>query len=180
MKMTIGDTAVEAATGKNWAQWCAVLDRAGAAKWDHRAIASHLRKSGVPSWWSQMVTVGYERARGRRVVHQTATGFSISANKTIDLPVGRVFAAWASAPARRRWLRGEKLQVRAATRNKSIRAGWGYGKTSVVVMFYAKGKAKTQVSVEHARLANAKEAARMKAYWSASLESLKPLLESKA
>ncbi|MGD0841829.1 MAG: hypothetical protein ABSA32_11775 [Candidatus Acidiferrales bacterium] len=178
--MTISDTAVEAATGKTWAKWCALFDKAGAAKWDHRAIVLHLRKSGLPSWWSQMVTVGYERARGRRVVHQTTTGFSISASKTIDLPVGRVFAAWASAPARRQWLRGVKLEVRAATRNKSIRAGWENGKASVVVMFYAKGKAKTQTAVEHSRLASAKEAARMQAYWSANLERLKALLESKA
>jgi hypothetical protein len=47
-------------------------------------------------------------------------------------------------------------------------------------MFYAKGKAKIQVAVEHSRLPSAKEAARMKAYWSASLARLKALLESKA
>jgi hypothetical protein len=58
----IGDEAVRAKTGKTWGQWIATLDKAGARTMEHAEIASLLHeKFGVPGWWTQMVTVGYER-----------------------------------------------------------------------------------------------------------------------
>jgi hypothetical protein len=36
----ISDHAVQTKTGKTWAEWCAVLDKAGAAKWPHKQIAA--------------------------------------------------------------------------------------------------------------------------------------------
>ncbi len=80
----IGDAAVQAKTGKTWAQWCQVLDRAGARKMNHTAIATYLYDElGVPGWWCQMVAVGYEQARGLREKHQTPTGYEISVSKTL-------------------------------------------------------------------------------------------------
>ena len=48
----------------------------GAAKWPHKEIASFLHDQDCGDWWSQMVAVGYEQARGLRVKHQTADGFT--------------------------------------------------------------------------------------------------------
>ena len=63
----ISSEAVHAKTGKTWPEWFAVLDKAGASGWPHKDIATHLHdKCGCPDWWSQMVTVGYEQARGRK------------------------------------------------------------------------------------------------------------------
>lgn len=63
----ISDDAVRAKTGKTWAEWFSILDSAAAAKKKHVEIARFLRKKQrCASWWSQMVTVGYERARGLR------------------------------------------------------------------------------------------------------------------
>ena len=72
----ISADAVRAKTGKGWAEWFAVLDQAGAAKWPHKEIASFLHEQECGDWWSQMVAVGYEQARGLRVKHQTADGFT--------------------------------------------------------------------------------------------------------
>ena len=56
-----------------------------AAHFDDTAMAELLHeKYSVPGWWSQMVTVGYEQARGLRVKHQKKSGFEISATRTID------------------------------------------------------------------------------------------------
>ncbi len=39
-----------------------LLDRTGAKEMAHRDIATLLHeKYGVPEWWAQMVTVGYEQ-----------------------------------------------------------------------------------------------------------------------
>jgi hypothetical protein len=63
----ISDAAVQAKTGKTWPEWLALLDRAGARKMNHQEIASYLHDElGCSGWWSQMVTVGYEQARGMR------------------------------------------------------------------------------------------------------------------
>ncbi|HET9469636.1 MAG TPA: hypothetical protein VFO24_00940, partial [Usitatibacter sp.] len=67
----VGTDAVLRATGRPWSEWLAVLDRAGARTLSHKDIALLLsRKFGVPDWWGQMVTVGYEQARGLRAAGQ--------------------------------------------------------------------------------------------------------------
>ncbi len=62
----MSDDAVKAATGRDWAHWRRHLDAAGAAELAHIDIARLLYNDGVPGWWSQMVTVGYERKIGKR------------------------------------------------------------------------------------------------------------------
>ena len=63
----VGNDAVMKATGRPWDEWLKVLDRAGAKKMPHKEIALMLsRKFLVAGWWCQMVSVGYEQARGLR------------------------------------------------------------------------------------------------------------------
>jgi hypothetical protein len=52
----------------------------------------------------------------------------------------------------------------------------GHGRTNVDVNFLPKGDAKSQVAVEHSKLADPGEAERMKAYWGERLERLRDLL----
>src|SRR5262245_32248620 len=160
----IGADAVQAKTGRTWAEWIAALDKAGAAEWPHKQIAEFVHDEfDCPPWWSQMVTVGYEQAKGLRVKHQTASGFSASASKTIAVPVAKLYKAWADPKIRDRWLVGaKKMVIRKATPNKSIRIGWTDGKTLVAVGFFPKGAGKSQVAVEHSKLAGVKEVEFMK------------------
>src|SRR5258708_4913455 len=59
------DAAVKAKTGCTWERWVQALDRVQAHAWPHREIARHVSaRYKIPSWWAQMVTVGYERIRG--------------------------------------------------------------------------------------------------------------------
>jgi hypothetical protein len=175
----ISSEAVRAKTGKGWAEWFAVLDKAGAAKWSHKEIASFLHEQQCGNWWSQMVAVGYEQARGLRVKHQTADGFTAGASKTVAAPVATLFRAWTDARRRAQWLPDAAgVTVRSATQNKSLRLVWTDGTSSVVVQFYSKGTGKSQVTIERRKLKSAKEVSQVKAYWTAALEKLKGLFES--
>src|SRR5438445_11667536 len=62
----MSEAAIKKATGRPWAEWVKLLDAAGASSKPHRDIARHVSSLGVPDWWSQTLTVGYERIRGLR------------------------------------------------------------------------------------------------------------------
>lgn len=173
----ISSAAVAKATGRTWAEWLALLDKAGARKMPHREIAQRLQvRHKVPQWWSQMVAVGYEQARGLRVPHQKADGFEISVSKTMGAPVDRAFAAWKDAALREKWLPRTPLTVRKATPHKSIRILWPDG-TTLSVNFWPKGPLKCQVVPQHDGLGTPEAAEKMKAYWAEKLESLRTFLE---
>ena len=176
----VGTAAVLRATGRGWPEWLTVLDRAGARKMPHKDIALLLsRKFGVPDWWSQMVTVGYEQARGLRVVGERATGFAANASRTFGTEVASLYDAWKNPALRARWLLDAPLEVRRSSDGKSLRMTWTAGGSSVDVRFQAKGPGKSQVAVEHARLKDRKSATVQKAFWSEALDRLKALLEPK-
>jgi uncharacterized protein YndB with AHSA1/START domain len=133
-------------------------------------------KYGVSEWWAQMVTVGYEQARGLRAKHQKADGFAVSASRTINVSVDVLFAAWENEAQRARWLPGAPLAVRKATPKKSLRLVWEGGDSKVDVEFTAKTDAKSQVAVQHTRLPDAEAATAMKAYWGDALDRMKAQL----
>jgi hypothetical protein len=175
-KRSISDAVVAAKTGKTWPQWFAVLDRAGARTLPHPAIARLLHeKHGVPGWWSQMVTVEYERARGLRAIHQQAGGYTASVSRTFAAATGTLFRAWTDAPRRRRWLGAARLTVTSATPGKYVHVRCDDG-TRVDVGFYPKGKVRCQMAVAHCKLPRARDVVRMKKYWGAALDRLQKVL----
>lgn len=176
----IGDAAVRARTGRNWVEWFRELDAADARNRDHKGIVAILtRRHGdrVSGWWRQMITVAYERARWKRVRHETPGGFQISASRTIASPVGDLYGAWSDPRQARGWLAGGRFTIRKATPRKSMWLNWKDGPTRLDIHFYPKGRVKSQVTVNHTKLASAAEAPRMKIYWGDRLGRLKRSLE---
>jgi uncharacterized protein YndB with AHSA1/START domain len=178
----VGDAAVTKATGRGWKEWLALLDKAGAKKLDHKGIVAVLYPKHLKlGWWCQMIAVGYEQARGLRDRHQKPDGYSVSGSKTLDVPLREAYAAWATLPARRRWLgKDAGFTVRKATPNKSMRITWPDGRdgsSSVSVNFYAKGPSKSSVQLQHDKLPDAKAAARCKVYWKIALARLAAALQ---
>ena len=173
----MSDATIKAKTGCNWERWVWALDRVGAQEWSHREIAAHVReKYRVPGWWTQSVTVGYERIKGLRAIGQRRGGeYGASKSKTFAVPVGRLYRAFRDARTRRRWLGPVKLTVRSAVPEKSMRVTWP-DNTSVELYFVSKGAAKSQVAVEHRRLADKPSVERMKAYWAEQLAWLQAIL----
>jgi hypothetical protein len=176
--LTMSDEAIRRRTGRGWEEWFDLLDEWGAVERPHPEIARWLREErGVDGWDAQSVTVSYERARGLRAVGERPEGFSITASKTVEVPVDRLFDAFVDESLRERWLPDGRLRERTATKPKSARFDWGDGETRVVVGFDAKGDEKSSVALEHARLADAGEAERMKVYWRDRVAALKEVLE---
>ena len=171
------DEAVKAKTGKVWAEWFEILDKAGAQKWPHKQISAYLyEKKKVPAWWCQMVAVGYEHERGLRQKFQKCDGeFSASGSRTMAAPLARAYAAWTDEKLRKRWLPEAKMEITSATPGKYVRAKWD-GDSRLSVGFYSKGAEKTQVAVDHGKLPNSKECAKMKAYWFEALNRLERTL----
>lgn len=173
----MSDAAVKAKTGRTWAQWFAVLDKAGAAKMTHKAIAELVAtRHKIPAWWAQMVTVGYERARGLRKVNETLSGFRTSVSRTVDAGVDAAFDAWVNAKSRAAFL---KEAVNFSTRNpgKNLRFTWKVGR--VEVRFVVKGPKKTQVTVDHEGLKSAADVSKVRAQWSAAMDKLGDRLKAR-
>lgn len=174
----VTDDAMLLRTGRTIGAWLEILDAWGARERKHPEIASWLvREHGVAGWWSQTITVGYERARGMRARHEQADGFAVGASRTIAAPVGRVTDAFTDASLRSEWLPDAPMRVRTATRGRSARFDWDEPPSRLVLSLVDKGGAKSQVSVSHERLPDAATGERMKAMWRDRLSALKELLE---
>ncbi|MFI7220654.1 hypothetical protein [Micromonospora maritima] len=178
----ISDALLRERTGQDWAGWFDRLDAWGAVDRTHTETARWLVDThGIPGWWAQTVTVGYEQARGLRAPGQRrGGGFEAGGSRTVAVPVETLFHAFVDEPARRRWLPDVEVRVRTATAPKTFRADWAGGPSRIVVGLTPLGPAKSRVAVLHEKLADAGEAERFKAYWRERLATLKALLEREA
>jgi hypothetical protein len=175
----VSDAVIERATGKTWEQWFSILDWWGARDRSHTETARYVNEDhGVPGWWAQTVTVAYERDRGLRLKHQRPDGFSVSASKTIAVPVGMLFDAFVDEAERAKWLTDGTLSLRTAQSGRSARFDWNDGATRVNVGFTDKGTSRSSVALSHEKLPDAYEAETAKARWRERLEKLKSLLEA--
>jgi hypothetical protein len=176
----MSDEKVKAKTGCTWERWVNALDRKGAEKMSHRDIAALVNeKYKIDGWWSQTVTVGYERIKGLRARGQRRDGtYEAGKSRTFDVPVTALFDAWADASVRRRWLNGESVRIRTATAPKSMRIGWTDG-TIIAVGFTAKGKSKSAVALAHTKVSDRETANRLKEYWSNRLDALGEVLSKR-
>jgi len=177
--LATSDAAITQRTGRGWEAWFDLLDEWGAAELPHKEIARRVAAElGIEplAWNAQAIAMSYERARGLRDVGQRADGFAVTAQRTVAAPVERLFDAFVDSSLRGRWLPEDELRERTATKPKSARFDWGDGTSRVNVTFLAKPNGSSTVAVEHARLADAGEAERMKAFWRERLTALQSQL----
>ena len=173
----MNDAVVKAGTGRDWAEWFATLDEAGAGELDHRSTARLLASEyQVPSWWSQTLSVEYERARGRRVRHQSTRGFSVAVSKTVHAPLHKLYASAADAKRRRAWFPRGTFRASSKTKNKYLRGSWNET-ARLEIGFTAKGGHKSQIAVQVAKLAQASHVEAQRELWRAALEELQRILE---
>jgi hypothetical protein len=175
------DAALKEKTGCGWERWVKTLDQFGAGAMTHRDIARLVHeKFKVPGWWAQTVTVGYERITGRRAIGQRGDGsYEASKSRTFNVPVDELFAAWADARARRRWLDETGVKVRTSTKPKTIRLAWSDG-AIVNAWFTPKGAARSTVAIAHTKLPDRASSERQKQYWSERLTALQQVLSGEA
>lgn len=167
------------AAGRDREDWFRLLDDWGAVGRPYREIAAWLTdEHGVSAWWAQKIVVEYEQERGVRDPGARPDGtFAAGASKTIAASADQVFAAFTDADVREGWLPGAVLRTRTAQPGRSARFDWGDGPTRLSVTIATAGEGKSQVAVEHERLADAAAALDTKAFWRKRLTALKTLLE---
>jgi activator of Hsp90 ATPase-like protein len=102
--------SVREATGRGWEEWLEVLDAGGAAEWDHKETVAYLEREHpeVSGWWRHALTVGYERARGKRAVGETAAGFQVGVQRSVAATAAE---AWDLITARPELWLGEGASV---------------------------------------------------------------------
>jgi hypothetical protein len=181
ISLATSDETIRERTGRGWEEWFDLLDEWGAADKTHREIARWLAgRQGIHplAWNAQAIAGSYERTRRGRRVGEHEDGFTVTASKTVAVPVERLYDAFVDPSLRERWLPGGELRERKATKPRSARFDWGEDGTRVHVAFAAKGDAKSTAALQHERLADAAEAERMKAYWRERVAGLKEVLEA--
>lgn len=172
------DAAVIKATGKAWNAWFAILEERGARSLPHADIAKLLHDDySVPGWWSQNVTVAYEKSIGRREAGQRCDGdYSTSASKTLPGTLDEVLERWLARVAGVDGLDGVPF---ATGPGVSRTEKWRYWRvalsdgSNVAVNISAKAKgASCVLAIEHDKLAGKPEAERWKSFWKAYLSAL--------
>ena len=124
-----------------------------------------------------MVTVEYELARGLRVRHQTATGFSVSSiEDDRDEHFPRLYATTANAAKRKQWFPAGEFKTSSQTRNKYFRGSWN-SSARLEIGFYAKGGGKAQIAVQVNKLAKRTDVERERKAWKAAVLKLQEMLE---
>jgi len=171
----MSDAAVKKQTGRDWAEWVATLDAARAVEKSHREIAIYVYSLGIPGWWSQTVTVGYERIRGLRDKGQRrGGGYEASKSRTFAVPVRKLYGAFANARQRARWL-PVKITVKSLNPNKRMRVAWD-DDTTVEILFTSKADRKSSVALTHQKLPDKSAAEKMKAWWGDRFDALSEFL----
>ena len=171
-KAMMTDAAIKAKTGKDWAAWYAALDKKGAGKMDHAAIAKVAAddlKAG--DWYGQMIAVSYERVRGIRAMNQKCDGqFSVSVTRVMEAPLSRLFAAATKGG----WFPKGTFVETSQTKDKYWRGKWNGNRLSA--SFYAKGPGKTQIVMDSEGLAGTDAVEKERAAWKAALGKLEKML----
>jgi len=176
--LLVADASMLRATGKIHAEWFALLDEWGATSHTHTEIAHWLSETHeTPGWWTQNITVAYERARGMRAPHQMADGYSISVTRTMTTAPDQALLAFTSASLRHRWLPDAPMRQRPTRAALTARFDWSEPASRVIVSVAPKGDDRSIVYVAHEKVPDAETAERLKTAWRGWLRELKTVLE---
>lgn len=177
-KPIMTDAGIAAKTGHGWDTWFAALDKAGAAKLDHKGITALLDRKFKPGpWWGQMIAVSYERARGIRAMNQKCDGeFSVSVTKVLPVGLSELFEAVTDARTRKQWFPAGVFEETSKTKDKYWRGKWKKD-ARISAGFYAKGAGKAQVAMDIGKLSSTDAVESERAAWKTALARLGAMLE---
>ncbi len=194
----VTNEAAKAATGKTLDQWFSQLDKQDGLKQGRRAINTNLYEQKIDPWWCTTIAVEYEKNHDVRKKDGLYEGYFICSTKTIAAPVKDVYDAWTDNKKLSEWFgvatkadvkddgkyqnkdgdSGTFLRVRP---NKDLRFSFENpafsAPSQVDVQFQDKGKGKTGLLVNHARIQERSEADGLRAAWAEALNKLKALCE---
>ena len=185
----MSDAASLKKTGKDLAHWFGVLDRFGAVEKGHSAAARHLNADhGVDGWYSQGITVAYERERGVRAVNQRCDGeYEVSVSKVMNATARQVVKAFSDARTRGAWITEADAKLANAlakgvndTKSKGFvirpdgqgRFRYKWDDTTVQLYLIPKSKEKISVVVTQMKLPSAGSVEMQRGQWKTALALL--------
>jgi hypothetical protein len=166
------DAIIRANTGRGWDEWRVLIDAWPGHEDGHGAVATWLQEEhGVPGWWAQSVTVGWERITGRRLPHQVADGtFTANRSATIvtdHLALGEMLR---DDDGLADLLPGLEAERRSRPTSKNVRISLDSGVVEIAISPKDGGRATVHIS--HAKLSSPEEVAHWKAFWADWLAAL--------
>ncbi|HJR88218.1 MAG TPA: hypothetical protein VJ930_11255 [Acidimicrobiia bacterium] len=166
------EETIKANTGRGWDEWTKLLDAWSGESKGHTAIATHLREEyGVDGWWSQSVTLGYERIKGLRLKYQGLDGtFTANKSKTIRADATAVREMLVSEKDRNDLFPGFETELRSRKDANTLRIGIGGGVALIYLEPLVDGRAK--VTIAHEKLESTEDVELWKKYWSEWLTAL--------
>lgn len=196
----ISDTSLARSTGQSKSFWFDLLDGWGAKDKPHQEIALYLsREHNLSDWWSQMVTVEYERARGLRDFRERSDGYAVDVSRTITASAQAAWQAWSDPAVHSQWLTtsveidfreggeyrnadGDVCVYKRIIPGKLIRFTWAslhhQPGSEVTITFNPKPKGKVMIGLGHTKLASKQDSDDLREGWSWALDSLKAFLET--
>ncbi len=184
-----------------------MLDRLGAQKMSHKNIARMLYDKyldkGIPGksrgWWSQMVTVEYEYARGKRTVGETeGAGYEIGVQKAFSIPQKKAWEMltktgrdlWLGKTSNIKFKKGFRYktregvtgEIRTIVPGEKLRLTWqpkNWPKASTVQIYllcHRNRPKKTMIHFHQEKLASGQVRSQMRRHWQSVLGKMEKLV----
>lgn len=168
----MSDEAIRRGTGRDWDEWCDLVDAWPGHVDGHAAVAAWVHaEHGIDHWWAQGVTVGWERITGRRLPGQMTDGtFTANKSAVVPVPADDLRAALLDEAGRRDLLPGQDVVLRSRPTSKTIRLQVGPGVASFTLEPRPDGR--TKVAVAHERLPDHHLVEEWKFFWADWLTAL--------
>jgi hypothetical protein len=169
------DAAVREATGHGWDEWVERIEADPVAARGHTAVAAWLvEQHGVPGWWAQSVTLGWERITGRRLPGQMADGtFTANRQRTTTVDATALRALLLDDAGRAALFPAHDTTLRSRPASKALRVGFEDG--VALVDLAARNDGRTTVTIAHEKLPSADAVTLWKDFWGEWLEALDDL-----
>jgi hypothetical protein len=166
------DEVMRTSTGREWNEWCDLIDAWPGHVEGHTAIARFIHESyPVNGWWAQGITVGYERITGLRLPHQMADGtFTASKSRTLAIEEAALRELLLSEDTRMDLFHGLTTELRSRATSKSLKFSVGPG--FALFSFEATTDGRTKVTVAHEKLPTYDDVEEWKFYWSEWLDAV--------
>lgn len=168
----VTDEVIIERTSRGWDDWCDLIEAWPGHVDGHSAIAAHIEaQHGLDGWWSQCVTVGYERIVGLRLPHQRADGtFTAGKSMTVAVDAAHLRSMLLDDDDRADLFGGTQTQLRSKPASKSIRIEIGPG--SALLGLTPTDDGRTKVTIAHERLPSPDDVPEWKFFWGDWLEAL--------
>lgn len=159
------DEVIRDNTGRGWDEWRALIEGWPGHEEGHGAVASWLQdEHGVPGWWAQALTVGWERISGRRLPHQMADGtFTANRSATITTDPDALREMLLDEQDRARLFPGLDPELRSRPTSKNVRLGLGGGVAELAMA--PKDDGRVTVTASHTKLSSPDEVGYWKDFW---------------